>query len=95
LRIEGEEGEGHPRATTRVDEEMEEVQEGEEDSISNVRMDTGQETFMEGTGDPTVASVRAVSKKTNDVMVKEDMLYTRTLEYGLVSPARDQNPVPW
>ena len=93
MRSAGEGGEGRPRAPTGVDEDMEGVEEGEEDSISNVRMDTGQGTFIPGTGDPTVAAVRAVSKKTYAVMVKEDMLYKRISEYGLVSPARAQNPV--
>ena len=37
-------GKGHSRASAGVDEEMEEVEEGEEDSISNVRMDAGQGT---------------------------------------------------
>jgi hypothetical protein len=86
-------GEGRPRSTTGVDEEMEEVEEGEEDSIRNVRMDAGQGTFIAGAGDPTVAAVRAASNKTNTVMVKEDILFQRISEYGLVSPARNQNPV--
>ena len=68
------EGEGHPRSPTGVDEEMEEVEKGEEDSISNVCMDAGQGTFIVDTVDPTVATVRVVSKKTNTVMVKEDIL---------------------
>ena len=34
-----------------------------------------------------------VSKKNNDVMVKEDLLIRRVSEYGLVTPARAQNPV--
>jgi hypothetical protein len=33
-------------ASTGVDEEMEVVEEGEEDSISNVKMDAGQGTFI-------------------------------------------------
>ena len=87
------EGEGLPRAPTGVDEEMEEVEEGEEDSISNVCMDGGQGTFIPDTVDPTVAAVRSVSKTTNTVMVKEDILYKRISEYGLVSPALSHNPV--
>ena len=34
-----------------------------------------------------------VSKKKNDVMLTEDLLYRRKSEYGLVTPARAQNPV--
>ena len=41
----------------------------------------------------SVVSVREDSKKTNVVMVKEDILYKRISEYGLVSPGRAQNPV--
>ncbi len=93
MRSAGEGGEGRPRAPTGVDEDIEGVEEGEKDSISNVRMDAGQGTFIAGTGDPTVAAVRAASKKTYAVMVKEDMLHKRISEYGLVSPARAQNPV--
>ena len=86
-------GKGHSRASAGVDEEMEEVEEGEEDSISNVRMDAGRGTFIAGTGGATVAAVRVASKKKNAVMVKEDILYKRISEYGLVSPARSYNPV--
>ena len=50
-------------------------------------MDTGQGTFITGTGDGTVPVVREVLKKKNVVMMKEDILYKRILEYGLVSPA--------
>jgi hypothetical protein len=57
----GERGEGRSRASARVDEEMEEVEEREEDSISNVRMDVGQGTFIAGTGGATVGEVRAAS----------------------------------
>ena len=56
-------GEGRSRASAGVDEEMEEVEVGEEDSISNVQMDSGQGTFIPGTGGATVGEVRTDSKK--------------------------------
>ncbi len=66
-------GVGRPGTPTGVDEEIEEVEEGEEDSISNVWMDTGSGDFHDGTRGSTVAVVGVVSKKKNDVMVKEDI----------------------
>ena len=62
-------------------------------AISNVEMDSGQGTFIPGTGGATVGEVRADSKKKNTVMVKEDLLHRRISEYRLVTPARAQNPV--
>lgn len=61
MRSAGEGGEGRPRAPTGVDEDIEGVEEGEKDSISNVRMDAGQGTFIAGTGGATVGEVRAAS----------------------------------
>ena len=48
-----------PGTPAGVDEEMEEVEEGEEDSISNVWMDTGQWTFIVDTGVSTVETGRS------------------------------------
>ncbi len=53
----GKEGEGRSRVSAGVDEEVEEVEEGREDSISNVQMDAGQGPFIADTGDDKVGDV--------------------------------------
>ena len=52
----GKEGEGRSRVSAGVD-EVEEVEEGREDSISNVQMDAGQGPFIADTGDNKVGEV--------------------------------------
>ncbi len=66
-------GEGRARASAGVDEEMEEVEEREEDTISNVRMDAAQGTFIAGHGRRYGWRSSGCLEEKNAVMVKDDI----------------------
>jgi len=70
-------------------EEMEDSEEMEKESTSNVPMHAADGTFIVGTVDSTVTQTRHSTKRHRDVEnVSEDLLNRHIQEYGLVGLSR-------
>ena len=79
-------------ASTAGDEEMEDHEEMEEDSTSNMQMLAAGGTFITGTSDGTVTQARDSAKRRRaDVNVSENLRNQQIQDYGLVSPERAKN----